>query len=628
MKVYIPFNSNDFNSVFTTLSISPTSYYPNRNYSFKRASTTFLNENENFLIGYEKPIFHNRDIDKDYGFPILLEINIENKSLKFIKDKTGVNYVLIDTTIFLFSDFKLIFRREQELNETLAKSLKSIETKYANIAKENSVVIKEDCFVTNLPNPNLPSKNNELNPTTFLNERIINRIFGVILGSSIAFSNKTSKEWQEISILLKSLNNNLSLFLNKIGEDNDFEKKKSLDIINKINTLYESTETLDEAIMLESTITSDILNSFKKFEIFKTPVFELIIEGLLSKSKIDLPILLKIEKFKREINSKFSSKYPSNYIKKVNDVFNDIKYTIERQITLSRKSNKLNLVDLIIPEFKNGVLTIKTPENLNSSDTEYLTSTLLYFIKADNIENIEYFFINRKELLIDIAKHFKSNIKGFDKSEDRAYLLELLKSFDSLRSGFKISSTNNEVLKSIAILFTSGRDFLKFIENNEKEEVENPIIYYSLWGSIYGAAILPKTTTELITGDKKNLKTVISAFEETLNTYQPTQVINSEESKKTWNSNKLEESKVDKNIVSEPSDTYSNPISILATKIIEIIKENKKIKLSELKSISKIFKTNSDVENLISSELKEIITVTKEGRTMYAVLKEKNELFN
>ena len=627
MKVYIPFNSNDFNSVFTTLSISPTAYYPNRRYSFKRASTTFLNENENFLIGYIKPIFHNREIDKDYGFPILLEISIDNKNSKIIKAKTGVNYVEIDKTIFLFSDFKLIFRREQELNETLAKSLKSIETKYANIAKENSVIIKEDCFVTDLPNLNLPSKNKELNSATFLNERIKNRIFGVILGSSIAFSNKTSKEWQEISLLLKSLNNNLSLFLNKIGEDNDFEKKKSIDIINKINSLYELTETLDEAIMLESTITSEILNSFKKFEIFKTPVYELLIEGLLNKSKIDLPILLKIEKFKRALNSKYSSKYPSNYIKKVNDVFNDIKYTIEKQITLSRKSNKLNLDDLIIPEFENGVLTIKTPEHLNSTDREYLISTLVFFVKADNIEDIEYFFINRKELLIDIANHFKSNIKGFDKSEDRTYLLELLKSFDSLRSGFKISSTDNEVLKSIAILFTSGRDFLKFVENNEKEGITNSIIYYSLWGSIYGAAILPKTTTDLITDNKNNLKTLITAFEKTLNTYEPSKELGSrEEIKTSWKSDNLDEE--DKHIASEPSDIYSKPISILATKIVEIIKEKKKVKLTDLKLISKNFRKNSDVESLISSELGETVRVTKEGRTMYAVLKEKNELFN
>jgi hypothetical protein len=95
MRVYIPFNSNDFNSVFTTLSISPCSFYPNRKYSFKRASTTFLNENEDFLVGYEKPLFHNREFDKDYGFPVLIELEIEKTEGYWQTTENGLNYVII-----------------------------------------------------------------------------------------------------------------------------------------------------------------------------------------------------------------------------------------------------------------------------------------------------------------------------------------------------------------------------------------------------------------------------------------------------------------------------------------------------------------------------------------------------
>src|SRR5690606_15019283 len=150
MKVYIPFNSNDFNSVFTTLSISPCSFYPNRKFSFKRATTTFLNENEDFLVGYEKPVFHNKELDKDYGFPVLIEINVDKKESEIEITNNGLRYVIIDSTIFLLNNFKLIFRREKELNETFAKSLKSIETKYASLAKQNSFIVKEDCFVNEL----------------------------------------------------------------------------------------------------------------------------------------------------------------------------------------------------------------------------------------------------------------------------------------------------------------------------------------------------------------------------------------------------------------------------------------------------------------------------------------------
>jgi len=101
MKVYIPFNSNDFNSVFTTLSISPCSFYPNRKFSFKRATTTYLNESEDFLVGYEKPIFHNRELDKDYGFPVLIEI--ENTESEWQTTANGLNYIIIDNTVFLLN---------------------------------------------------------------------------------------------------------------------------------------------------------------------------------------------------------------------------------------------------------------------------------------------------------------------------------------------------------------------------------------------------------------------------------------------------------------------------------------------------------------------------------------------
>jgi len=83
-----------------------------------------------------------------------------------------------------------------------------------------------------------------------------------------------------------------------------------------------------------------------------------------------------------------------------------------------------------------------------------------------------------------------------------------------------------------------------------------------------GAAILPKTTTELITNDKNNLKTLITAFERTLNTYMPSKELSSEETKTFLKSDKAEE-----NIASEPSDVYSKPISVLASKILKSLRK-------------------------------------------------------
>jgi hypothetical protein len=44
------------------------------------------------------------------------------------------------------------------------------------------------------------------------------------------------------------------------------------------------------------------------------------------------------------------------------------------------------------------------------------------------------------------------------------------------------------------------------------------------------------------------------------------------------------------------------------------------MKLADLKSVSKSFKTNGDVQHLINSQLQDKIKVTKKGATMYAEL--------
>lgn len=638
MRVYIPFNSNDFNSVFTTLSISPCSFYPNRKYSFKRATTTFLNESEDFLVGYEKPIFHNRELDKDYGFPVLIEIDIEKTEGNWQTTENGLNYVIIDNTVFLLNNFKLLFRREKELNETFAKSLKSIETKYSALAKQNSEVIKVDCFVNEIPLIVFPTVNNNFNSLTFFKERKLNRILGAILGSSIAYTNLTTKEWQEISILLRFLNNNLSLFLNKVSDNNEFEKKQVLEIIDKILKTYETVEKLEEAIMLgsNSSFTSELLNTLKQSKVFGISAFNLLIEGLLMTSKAELPLSLKLEKLKRAINSKFNSKYPSNYIERVNNAFSDVRNKIDDEIYLSRKNNKLTSDSLVVPNFVNDKMELIIPEGLLENEKKYLLQCLKFFIETDNIPDLETFFTNRKNILIDLAKHFKDTIDNFDGSKEREYLVDLLKSFDSLRGGFDISRTSNEVLKSIAVLFTSGRDLLRFIENNEREEIQNSLIYYTLWGSIYGAAILPKTLTESITEDKSNVKTLISAYSKTIGEYQnnkterqietESSIITIEPEKKEQVQEDLKVSSIESNTVNEPTEKYIPSISVLGSQILEQVEMKKKIKLADLKSFSKSFKTNGDVENLINSQLQDRIKVTKKGSTMYAELIDNGQL--
>jgi hypothetical protein len=631
MKVYIPFNSNDFNSVFTTLSISPCSFYPVRKYSYRRGSPSIINNNEDFLIGFTKPIFHNREFDNDFGFPILLETIIDTKDNEFFELNSGIKYYSIAKTVFLTKYFKLLFRSEKEMNETFAKSLKSIETKYVSLAKSNSEFIKQDYFVRELPKLKYPDRNSTL---SFTKERILNKIWGTILGSAIACVNSTLIEWNGITNQIRLLKNVLSLYLNKIGDNNDYEKTQTLEILSKINHLFENIQNLEESIMLDSNsnISSEVLNSLKNIIIFNIPVLNLLKEGLLASSHVELPISLKIEKLQRAINSKYNSKYPNNYIERINASYVSLIESVEMEIFHLRKNNIISNDGLVTFDILDSIVEIKLPQFLNKIDSEYLRQTIFFFIQTDTILDIEYFFSNKEEILTNLAIHFKTNIKSFTSdSKERQYIAELLKSFKSLRGGFQISNIDNEVLKTLAILFTSGRDFLRFIENNEKEQINTPIIYYSIWGSIYGASIFPKTQTQLITDNSTNIKVFISELDKIVDSLAmnsfvddvSNEHITTEMHKDSLQIEKTEvlgENKISSNLNEYNSKENSELINL----ILLLVKKNGKIKLTEIKAANKKFKNVDDISEIIISKLSQQIILTKDGKTRYAIFKEIN----
>ena len=300
---------------------------------------------------------------------------------------------------------------------------------------------------------------------------------------------------------------------------------------------------------------------------------------------------------------------------------------VDEEVRQQRKNIKLTSDVLVKPYLSNGKLKVTLPSSISNHEKIYLELTLCYFIENDSISDVEYFFTNRKEILVDLAKFFREHIEQFDGSNEREYLLELLKSFESLRGGFNISKTSNDVLRSIAVLFTSGRDLLRYIENNEREEIQNSLIYYTIWGSIYGAAIFPKTLTESITEDDENTKTLIESFRHLINEYNWDYTIEKQTEEKSTPNTPINDLKSSDKNNENPVDSQSHSVvSVLGYQILEKVEQLKKVKFSDLKNVSKTLKTNSDIEKLIKEQLLDKIKITKKGATMYAEVLNDNEL--
>lgn len=626
VRVYIPFNSNDFNSVFTTLSISPRSFYATRKYSFRRATATLLNKSDDYLIAYEKPIFHNKERDNENGLPVLIEINIEESEYKIQTNFDEVKYIVFESTLFLFNEFRLIFRTKQELDEVFARSLMSLEAKYINLAKERSTIISADQYaVEDLPKLKLPLINRHYNPITFRRERVLNRLFGVVLGCAIGHSSSISNEWREISILLRKLNNILSLYINKVGDDNAYEKTRALDVIDQIIKVHGIIENQDETILLGSTFTMDVFHSLKQSTVFNVRAFDLLIEGLLAVGSSDLPLSLQLNKLKRAINSRFHSNFPSNYVEKINTAFSDVKAKIENETSSSRSENQITPDVLAKPLFENHRMGLQLPGYFTPIDHAYLVECLCFFIQKEDIADVEALFINRKAILIHLAKHFKAHIEDFDSSKEREYLLELLNSFDNIRGRFHIDGSSSEVLKTLGILFTSGRDILKFIENCEREGIQNPSIYFMIWAGVYGASAIPKTLTEQITKDKASIRALTDAFSDTATAFGRASIIKSDED---TIENKANSEKSAPKLAEERTEPYQKLISESGNLVLSQVVAKRKVKVSELMKLSKVFKRQSDIEELVRKELIDRVRLLKEGRTMYAEKIEANELLS
>lgn len=496
MKIYIPFNSNDFNNIFSTLTISPVGFYPLRNFGFKRASSSIFNNLQYTLIGYNVPIFSRRDFSENDGYVINLEVESDTE-YPSVKTK-GVTYYEITDTVFLFKGFRLIFRSEFELRETFARSLKSIETKFTGMAKRHSVLAKEFGDILWVETSfKFKGKDDLRNTISFEKERRINKVLGTTLGFFIGLNNSVGGEFGKLKALKRELENLSTIFSNSVNSKTDNgEKERLLNCLNEIYSFYEHLESLNETLLLNSiglssTLFSDLLSS----TIYGVSILDLIKSGLTEYNFEILPMQLKIDVARRCIESKYNIKYPDSYLSRIDDILLRIRRDINDLINDKKSKKDFNEDELFILTGATPI-AFKSESAILSKEKKYLEFVIDFFVNQDYILNVETFFSERGAILSQLGNHLKLNISEFDNSDAKKFLLNLFDSFKNLRSAFKANAIESEVFRSLAVLFTTGRDLYKYFDNVIYAGVENLNVPLSIWGSVYGYSSIPKTYTE------------------------------------------------------------------------------------------------------------------------------------
>lgn len=514
MKIYIPFNSNDYNNVLSTLSISPRSFYEVRDYGFKRASRTILNPLEDALVGYDKPVFHKEAKDVDNGYPVIIALNYDIK----LNNGEPSNYALIYKTVYLFSDFEILFRKTSEKKEIEARSLRSVETKFIEIAKGNSRVIDNDeaKWVDNPPKDidfdEYQSQN--FKREDFEIERQINKIIGALTGFAIGSQRNLPIVFRNLYQYSHDLNNHISLLINRIGQVNELNTKKQLiKILDDIKKEFEHIQPIESSIKkhLNGENTENILSILRNIYYETIPLYDLLLDGLQSSKIENIPLQLKTENVKRALNFRVNKNYPNRYIERVTDEIQGLQTDIENLISINI-STALD-PNVLSADISPTEIYFNACDGYNHDEKIYLQAILKYLIEEDTFATIDDLHSDRQRYLGVLGVHIRDSIEDFESSDVAKYLRSLLKSFKDLTSSFDVDQTHLDSIKSVTILFTKGRDFLQYRDAVETSSIKKKEISYAIWGAAFGYAGLPKTMTSHLFEKESNKGTVLKAMD-------------------------------------------------------------------------------------------------------------------
>lgn len=489
MKFFIYELGENLNNIFSTESLSPSSFYKNRNFGYKFLDGQNFLRQDNFILLFSEPVspVDSNDINYDsFHFPVIIEIERDENDLDLVDITSKCTAVPDQIKVFActktiyFSALKdKFYLKEDCIFYARNNTLKSLETKMFDFYD------KHNCF---LPLSELRRVINHINQNEFLlnffsdttkssNEVIYDRSFDRLKGATFGYvfglAASISPELLELIRKYQAFSNYIALSLNQ-------------------KELSPALKPL--SCELQSVFSKELSNSI-----------ELLISKINEYCNKQKPSQKELAKFNDEIS------YVHQHIEKEYNLFISSKRR-EKEVLENSRMPTIDNENVMLPYLDGASLNY---------DRKVINNVLNLILKEKDVfyvEGIE----GKKRFIKSIASDviiplYSKNIWSITKEIAKAFKIDSFRLSDDLiinqllqnianNSSFDIEKLNlKKDLKALCVsVMYMNKDLLSFQSKLISMNLTDFSVPLCLWGAIFGFSAFDRRITDLFFNSKED----------------------------------------------------------------------------------------------------------------------------
>lgn len=461
MKYYIPTSSLNIESILSTESISPISYYSKRPFGSKFFQGIQEIKTDSFLFLFSKvPLFSIFDAEvEQYAIALEIDDDLQLKKLDSTVVYEGNDFSILScckTIILTPWNCRIIYFDERAYRQSRlaieASRNSKIGLRFPWVYSDEGVLLAD---MATMINEDMPGDG----PDDLAFNVDKGAIWGFALGCSRSISNKAAK----LVSLANRMRNIASNAISNSGECGPafYAELKELDHVYRDIADKEANERWNQ------TCSSAVKGILAEFEVLKEAFCK-----FLRRNRLTLAPELPYSKDSKEAWIKYR------------DALNDYTETFvnkERNVSSAANWDDIAILD----------------GHISLVDFELINCLLLKIRRGElNKEQIRISRDSAMKLVLREVSTILQNRLGQDvwaqHPEERLYINQLYKNITDFEP-FSLNSIDNDELKAIAAFLLKGEDFDALVRYLEDNDTANYRLVLCLWGALEGYASIHKT---------------------------------------------------------------------------------------------------------------------------------------